>query len=466
MPWRSSGSTCSRSADPRNFGRPAGWINLLLGIQSFGLLVFGTTRIGSAIRTDVTTRMIESHRLMPTPAPQAIAGYLVGGGSQALLTFVTTFFIGAILSVTAGLATDRWILSNGILLLFAFFVWTIVALASFVTSKSAGAMGWMIGFFAITSALRGLVTAFLPALTILCSPIMGDSIFIAPGGGAAPTLGYGALLVAQIVVGSLFFFAAARRYRSADATGFTPATALALVAAWVAITLFAMRNWEKFSRRSFDRSAATSSCRRSRRSCRSPRRCCCACCRWRRARDSARLESPPRANDPGLGRRPIHPCAATLICAGLCMAITMGVREPTIAPLGKDFLLQRLNVSAPLAAVVTTAAVLLACLFSCSYLFQIVHRGNGRRGAVLVGMFIVITWIAPLAVEVRVTCCAMTISSSGRASRGSVRSAPILAWTPAGADPAPGLLVQLGIAAILALMFHLTGGRGAPLDTG
>src|SRR4051812_37859543 len=98
----------AHSADPRNMGWPSGWINLLLGIQSFGLLVFGTSRVGTAIRGDVVSKMIESHRLMSTPAPHAIAGYMIGGGSQALFAFFTTFCIGAVISATAGLATDRW----------------------------------------------------------------------------------------------------------------------------------------------------------------------------------------------------------------------------------------------------------------------------------------------------------------------------------------------------------------------
>src|SRR5258705_6410777 len=55
-----------------------GWTVGLLGLQSGVLLLFGCMTVGAAVRLDHTSRMIESHRLMPTPASSAIAGYLMG----------------------------------------------------------------------------------------------------------------------------------------------------------------------------------------------------------------------------------------------------------------------------------------------------------------------------------------------------------------------------------------------------
>src|SRR5688572_1161425 len=43
----------------------AGWVGGLLGLQVATLLLFGTSRVASAIRLDINTGIIESNRLMP-----------------------------------------------------------------------------------------------------------------------------------------------------------------------------------------------------------------------------------------------------------------------------------------------------------------------------------------------------------------------------------------------------------------
>src|SRR5258705_532378 len=61
-----------------------GWTVGLLGLQMGVLLLFGCMTVGAAVRLDHTSRMIESHRLMPTPATSAIAGYVMGAPCQAM----------------------------------------------------------------------------------------------------------------------------------------------------------------------------------------------------------------------------------------------------------------------------------------------------------------------------------------------------------------------------------------------
>lgn len=453
----------AHSADPRHFGWPTGWINVLLGIQSFGLLVFGSSRVAAAIRTDLVSRMIESHRLMSTPAPQAVAGYMIGGGSQALFTFVTTFCIGGVISATAGLATDRWILSNGILLVFAMFVWSIVALLAFAATKGMLGMGSMIALFVIVSVSRGLLTVFVPALTILCSPIMGGSIFIAPGGSSAPSLGYGASLLGQGVIGALFFFAAARRYRSADSTGFTPIAALALIAAWVALTIFAVKNWQAiqpaiFRAGDFDGDLLTIQTIVS-----TAATMLIALLALAVSSRAYRLWQRQRAlNDPGLERRPIHPSLAVVLCAAMCLAIGCFVSSKQLQPPREGHWLHMAGIDAKPAALLLTGATLLAFLFACSYLIRIVHRGaSGRGGTIIVGIFTLLIWLGPLVME--------AISNALRddtrvfvwshVAGWSPLGALILIWGSIGVDAAPGIAGQLVIAAALALLFHLTGRR-------
>jgi len=62
-----------RQPAPLTFGY---FINLFLGLQVLVLLIFGATRASGAVRGDMTSRMIESHRLMPAPPAGALLGYL------------------------------------------------------------------------------------------------------------------------------------------------------------------------------------------------------------------------------------------------------------------------------------------------------------------------------------------------------------------------------------------------------
>ncbi|CAN5369908.1 hypothetical protein BH09PLA1_BH09PLA1_12200 [soil metagenome] len=448
----------SHRADPFNFGRANGWLNLLLGIQSLSLLLFGTSRIGAGIRADVISRMIESHRLMPTPPAHAIAGYMVGGAGQALILFLTTFFIGGVISATAGLATDRWILSNAILLVFAAFVWSIVALMSFATTKNIMGLGWIVGMFVAVSASQGLITVFVPALTVLCSPIMGGSIFISTGGAAVPSFAYGASLIGQLSIGALYFFAAARRYCSADSSGFTPLSSVALLAVWVALSVFAMQYWknvqpgmframrmDETERLSFQTIFATASALLlallplavSSRAYR----------RWQLHR---------AANDPALTRTPLHPLLAATLAAGLCVLIPALAQRFPLETQGADYLLKR--VSPATAAMLMVTAMSLAFTFSCSFLFRVGHRGGGKRSVVVVGLFVVLTWLGPLGVEVVRNVLADDHREFiwTRVAGASPLGAMILTWGQGKADAAPGVILQLALAIFFVMLFYLT----------
>src|SRR5262245_59433627 len=48
-----------------------GWTSGLLALQAGALVIYASGRVGAAIRQDVQTKMIESHRLMPLPPMHA-----------------------------------------------------------------------------------------------------------------------------------------------------------------------------------------------------------------------------------------------------------------------------------------------------------------------------------------------------------------------------------------------------------
>src|SRR5205823_2015798 len=123
--------------NPDNSSRILGaWTLGLLGLQTGILLLFGCMTVGAAVRLDHTSKMIESHRLMPTTATTAILGYVLGAPVQAMSIALANFTIGIIVANSAQVALARWVMANAILLGFAIFIWVIVVFFGFLAQTA------------------------------------------------------------------------------------------------------------------------------------------------------------------------------------------------------------------------------------------------------------------------------------------------------------------------------------------
>src|SRR6185503_14151003 len=63
---------------------PLALCTLLFFINLVILLFLGCTTIGNAIRRDITSGLIASHRLMPVSPAAAVIGYIIGPAALAL----------------------------------------------------------------------------------------------------------------------------------------------------------------------------------------------------------------------------------------------------------------------------------------------------------------------------------------------------------------------------------------------
>jgi len=240
------GMTLATKLDPRGVGWIRGWVGGILALQSFVLLLFATSRIGVAIRGDINQKLIESHRLMPLPAWEAIVGYLVGGSSQAMALAVANYAIGAVAAATIGIGQDQWFAANFILLTFSIFFWTASSMGAFTMTRGKGGIGWVaaLGFIMLSS--QGLIAMLLPGLTLLASPVVGRTIYTlqASTSGGLP-VAYAFSLPGQVAIGLLCFLAAARKYRRPESPAFSPVMGLLLLCAWAAVSIVGMLFWEE-----------------------------------------------------------------------------------------------------------------------------------------------------------------------------------------------------------------------------
>jgi hypothetical protein len=224
------------------------WSNGLLALQFLFTVIIGAGRVSATIRGDLSSGMLESLRMMPLAARHAIVGYL--GSSAATLAgfFISNFLLGLIVNALAELPPAHWVVANGILFIFALFVWTVSAFLAFLV-KSAGAILVIVSIVGVFGNAGLLYLA--PGLVVLVGPLIGGTIFdtrTAQTEFAAPLA---VSIAAQFLVGLLFFTGAARKYRRPDALALGGWLGLALLLAVVAISLLAILAPESFQPRFF-----------------------------------------------------------------------------------------------------------------------------------------------------------------------------------------------------------------------
>ena len=222
-----------------------GWCTGLLGLQAAAVVLMAPGRIANAIRVDIKSGLIESHRLMPTSPTDAVAGYIVGAAVGPLIFFAAIYVLGLFCATGAGVPLAQWTFANLVLLAFSTFIWVLAAYVSFASKLGPGLL--IIPLFALPYASAGGLFSLLPGITVLISPMAGGTIFdlrTAATMALPPT--YAMAFAMQGLVGGILFTAAARRYRTADAIGIDWALGLLLVIAWTLLSTIGLREWDVY----------------------------------------------------------------------------------------------------------------------------------------------------------------------------------------------------------------------------
>ncbi len=221
-----------------------GWEFALLGLQAFALVFFIAGQITGAIRKDITTEMLASHRLMPISGTEAVAGYILGQLAQPLAVAGVTFFFGMMVAEMGKLSVAGWIHANALLVSFAVFLWVVSA---FTGLLSQAGFGVAIAFGSFTAMGQGWLLAALPGTALLCPPAIGPTAIGVVKAGMTWGVGYQAALVTELFFGILCYAAAARRFRRDDVLAVNPPIGLAMTVGWLAASAVAILNWAAIS---------------------------------------------------------------------------------------------------------------------------------------------------------------------------------------------------------------------------
>lgn len=407
-----------------------GFVVLFFVLQALSLLIFGTGRVAMAVRSDVRSGVIESHRLMPTAPATAVFGYLFGAPLQALVLFVLNYCLGAVAVAGAGLPLDAWAVSNLILLTFSIFAWAIVLFFSF---RSAFAIWGAIICFIVLPWAFIPISNFLPGVIILASPMIGGTVFDLKSTSVSDRP-FGVALVAQGLISGVYYLGSMRRYRSPVAIGIGPLLGLLLLAIWIAVSIGGVMMWDDLTF-------------------------------WRKG----------LSQDYDFGIEFITSFTLALLLAILPIASAVRMaqqRRPKflaleISPMGAVVLAALLvllliqtapSASNERAACLRTAVATFAFCISIRYVLGIVHRTKLRPRLTVLG-WLLLTWCAPVLAEV-VIMAMNPQTQEPRLSQVAMCS-PVVevyqTWSHdrlVHADRFGGLLFQCAVAIGLALFYH------------
>ena len=231
--------------------RMRNWSEGLLAIQVLLCVFVAMLRLSGAVRQDRTIGTIESHRLMPIDGGTVLFGYLLGGGFPFLSLFAINAIIGCATTGIGHSDMTRWLMANGILLSFSLFVWVL----SVVAAMTGVAMNGLLVVVVIAVLIsRGLILWLVPALTVLCTPMMGGTVFdLTPGAGVS---GVGIGIAAQLSIAAILYVVAVRKFRRPDAVAFDIFLSMAMSLIWVIISIVGVISWATLRWPELDRMAS------------------------------------------------------------------------------------------------------------------------------------------------------------------------------------------------------------------
>ena len=419
------------------------WPQGLIALQGLFLLVIAPLRVTAAVRGDVNSRMLESHRLMPIPPAGAVAGYAAGGPWAALVLAAAAFAFGGGCALTGSAGQGgAFLLANAALAVASAAV-CVVAVHLSLAGRFAPLL--LVGLF-VAAMMSGL--ELLPGVNVLTAPLIGRSALLLHERLFDPLAAVIAT-VAVTIIAAISFAAAVRLYRHPGAIGLSARLGLALLGTGVALSAAGL-NWpETFGMRHRDTPALVqliatliallllaglplaASAKAAERSRRSADRPAAAVGPWATAAVAVVLIGGLPLLIPGLTRRfPEY------------LQDMLHYNDRPVSDAGVLALLDR--------ATRYTPAVVAAAVLGLTFVFRLAYR-RVERAWLIAFVWLLVAWVAPVVVDAVTT--ADPYGRPGPIATLSPIGALIELWAVPDAHPAAGIALQFAVAAVPAILY-------------
>jgi hypothetical protein len=411
----------------------AGLKSTFTGLQAGLMIIFVSTRVSTAIRQDQTSRMLESHRLMPVSPAQAVLGYLVGPAVGPLGICAANVLLGWGLCSIVGTPLELWLTLNAILVGFATFAVVLAAFGGLAGRPGAVAVGWIAMFVGMVNFFT--IGSILPAVNVLATPVLGSTVFDLSVAGADAVEKYAPSTLFQAWIAAVCFAGACRKYRREDRPALGWDLGLLMLAGWVATSFAGIMYWDHFQpsvvrgRRTDPAYQVIGSMVAAMLLALVP----LAGAAWS-SRQSAPRHSPPVA-------------LVALFAAGITLLLALSAPRP----MRED----------QVDAVARTGLILAAFYLATAYVLRVLIRVTDKLLYPLL-VWLIVAWLVPLAVDYGLwwTRGEYDQSMIGAASCFGALGAVIQIWT-GGALPVttPGIAWQVFLAAAAAAAFYASESR-------
>lgn len=206
-----------------------GVITVLAWIQMLVIIVGGCNAVFRAVTRDVTSKMMESHRVSPMTSFGVVSGYVFGATIQVLFIYALGTVFGVVVIRWGTIGLSEWLAGNLYLLIVAIMAWTVTVLVNIAGRKPVNPIGVMI----VASMLSGSLMLFVPAFGLLSgffAAWIGHQLML--GNAVVPTNVAVTLGVITVGMTLLWGGASMRLYRRPDLPAFGTLRALGLLAIW------------------------------------------------------------------------------------------------------------------------------------------------------------------------------------------------------------------------------------------
>ena len=209
-----------------------GVITVLAWIQMLVIIVGGCNAVFRAVTRDVTSKMMESHRVSPMTSFGVVSGYVFGATIQVLCIYAIGTVVGVIVIRWGTIGLSDWLGGNLFLLIVAIMAWTITVLVNVAGRKPVNPISVIVVISIISGTLMPLVPAF-GLLSGFFAGWIGHRMMM--GDPVVAVNEVSTLAVITVGMTLLWGRASMRLYRRPDLPAFGTLRALGLLAIWEAV---------------------------------------------------------------------------------------------------------------------------------------------------------------------------------------------------------------------------------------
>ncbi len=213
------------------------WCRALLVLQAVALLFWVPSGLVAKVRLDIGTKMLESHRLSPIRGTEGVSGYLLGAAADIAPIVLINVVLGLLTATFSLQSIEAHVVTHSLLIWLAILFWPAAVYIGLATKFS---LNWVFMLVAAAVIGGGLMLGAFPALVLLISPLLTGMI---RGGTSRWLAVYPVTLIAQAVLGGVFFIAASRRFRSDERPAFGPILGTVVLTLWVGLSIIGIR-WQ------------------------------------------------------------------------------------------------------------------------------------------------------------------------------------------------------------------------------